>query len=80
MLTATQSRLIVDARGEFCPMPIIKLSQAIALITVGETLQLLSTDPATQHDIRAWARRTNHELLDSRAESGEFQIVVRRTH
>ena len=36
--------ITVDARGLQCPMPIIKLSQAMKQAASGQTVELVSTD------------------------------------
>jgi TusA-related sulfurtransferase len=78
--TVLDNTLVVDAKGLLCPMPIIKLSQAINLIGIGQTLALTATDPGSQHDIAAWARQTRHELVDTKKEEKVFTYTIKRTH
>jgi TusA-related sulfurtransferase len=80
MATVVENTLVVDAKGLLCPMPIIKLSQAINLLDVGQTLALTATDPGSQHDVAAWARQTHHELVDTQKEGKVFTYTVKRTH
>ena len=80
MATVIENTLVVDAKGLLCPMPIIKLSQAINLLAVGQTLALTATDPGSQHDVAAWARQTHHELMDIKKEGKVFTYTVKRTH
>lgn len=80
MSVVTQHALSVDAKNLLCPMPIIKLSQSIQLIKVGETLELQATDPGSEQDVKAWARQTNHELVTVQKNDGVFTYYVRRTH
>ncbi len=75
-----ENQLIVDVRNQLCPMPIIRLSQSINKIGVGETLRLIATDPGSQNDIPAWARQTGHALVSTEANGTEFTYLVRRTH
>lgn len=49
----------LDCRGMRCPLPIIKLAEAIAQ---SEEITLLSDDPATLPDLTAWARMTNNQI------------------
>ncbi len=74
------NELIVDVKNQLCPMPIIRLSQNITKIGVGETLRLIATDPGSQNDIPAWARQTGHELVGTETNGKEFTYVVKRTH
>ena len=47
----------LDCRGMRCPIPIIKLAQAIK---VHPEVILMSDDPATEPDLVAWSRMTGH--------------------
>ncbi len=75
-----ENELVVDVKGQLCPMPIIRLSQNINKIGVGDTLRLVATDPGSQNDIPAWARQTGHKLVNTETNGNEFTYVVKRTH
>ncbi len=75
-----ENELVVDVKGQLCPMPIIRLSQNINKIGVGDTLRLIATDPGSQNDIPAWARQTGHELVNTETNGKEFTYRVKRTH
>jgi TusA-related sulfurtransferase len=62
----------IDARGLRCPLPIIELGKAIALVQSGEEIHLLSDDPATEPDLRAWARMTGNTI--SKIDEGSFRV------
>lgn len=49
----------LDCRGMRCPIPIVKLAQAIK---ESDEVTLLSDDPATLPDLTAWARMTKNEF------------------
>ena len=66
--------MILDCRGRSCPMPVIELARALPTVEVGDTVELLSDDPAARHDIPAWCRMRDQELVS--AEDDRF--VVRR--
>lgn len=53
---------IVDARGERCPLPIIKTAKALQDIKIGDSLTIFSDDPATSPDLKAWARMTGNKV------------------
>ncbi len=61
-------------------MPIIKLSQAIGLVEIGQTVQMTATDPGSKYDVKAWARQTEHELVESRQDGKVYTYIVRRMH
>ncbi len=76
MTTMTISQR-VDARGLSCPMPIVKVAQAMKQLAVGEMLELLATDPGSVRDVEAWARTTGHQLLESTLDGGIYRFVRR---
>lgn len=54
---------MLDARGLLCPIPVIRLAKLAAAAQPGDEIEILTDDPAAQHDIPAWCRMRGHELL-----------------
>ena len=54
--------LCVDAIGLRCPMPLIKMKQALNCLHPGDTLLLRATDEDSMRDIRAFTQLTNHRI------------------
>lgn len=77
-LVPTQADLFLDSKNLLCPMPIIKLSQGIKKINVGQTILTETTDPGSQYDIEAWARQTGQELVQQETEGRVFRFLIRR--
>jgi len=69
----------IDCTGLFCPMPIIKTREAMTQMTAGQVLEMLSDDPASDPDMRSWARNTGHELLDVTRSGAVYRFVIRKT-
>ena len=46
--------LILDVRGQLCPMPVIKTQQAIKNLMAGDELIVLASDPGSEYDIPAF--------------------------
>lgn len=53
----------LDTLGLFCPIPIINASKTIRELTVGEVLEVLSSDEGIKKDMPAWCETTGHELV-----------------
>jgi tRNA 2-thiouridine synthesizing protein A len=69
----------IDCTGLFCPMPIVKTREAIAQMVTGEVLEMLSDDPASDPDMRSWARNTGHELIEVTRTGPVYRFLVRKT-
>ena len=69
----------LDCVGLFCPMPILKTREAIQGMTIGELLEMLSDDPASEADMKSWSARTGHELVDIGKHGAVFRFLVRKT-
>ncbi len=69
---------VLDCTGLQCPLPVIKTSQAIKTIEVGQVLELLATDPGVEPDMNAWTRRTGNELVGITQDAGVFHVLIRR--
>jgi tRNA 2-thiouridine synthesizing protein A len=69
---------VLDCTGLACPLPVIKTSQAIKKIELGQVLELLATDPGVEPDMKAWSRRTGNDLISIGAQGGVFHVLIRR--
>ena len=67
----------VDAKGMYCPMPIVKLKKASKTMETGQVLRLIATDPGSKRDVPAWANKTGAEILDSNEQEGEFTFLIK---
>lgn len=68
----------LDVRGESCPMPVVKTSQAIAKLAAGDVLEVLATDAGSVSDVKGWAETTDGvELLDQAETEDEGGTVYR---
>lgn len=70
---------VLDCTGLLCPIPVVKTSQAIKTIELGQVLQMIATDPGAPPDMEAWVRQTGHELIAQTAEDDKFVFWFRRT-
>ncbi len=68
----------VDCRGVLCPMPIIRLREQMDKAQPGQIIHLVATDPASVHDMPAFARNTGNELLETVKGDGVFEFYFRK--
>ena len=66
----------LDARRLLCPMPVIRVQDAVAGMTPGDRLTVYCTDPGTRSDIPAWSRINGHRLLSIEDRDDDIVIVI----
>lgn len=71
--------LRLDCLGLFCPIPILKTRETMKSMVVGQTLEMLSDDPASEADVKAWTARTGQELLEIDKDGAVYRFVLRKT-
>lgn len=69
---------VLDAKGLNCPLPIIKTKKMLKDIAVGQTLEVLATDPGSVADFAAFCRTTGNELVEQATDAGVYRFVIRR--
>ena len=60
-------------------MPIVKTREAIKDMAVGQVLEMLSDDPGSDPDMKSWARRSGHDLVEVSRDGAVFRFRVRKT-
>lgn len=71
---------VIDARGSFCPGPLMELIRGIRESSPGTVLSVYSTDAGSRTDIPKWVAKAGHRLVGVTARAGYDEIVVEKTH
>jgi len=71
-------KIVVDARGSFCPGPLMELIARLKFAQVGDELEVLSTDKGSAAEIPEWLNKVGHQLLGVREEVGVFHIALKK--
>lgn len=77
-MDAVQTVKTLDLKGLLCPIPVVKMAQAIKTVALGEVIEAVATDPGVMADIPAWCRTTGHELLRIGREDKLITFAVKR--
>ena len=77
--TETTTTRTIDARGSFCPGPLMELIRAIRDGQVGDLIAVLSTDKGSRTDIPLWVAKAGHRLIGVTGLDGFDEIVVQKT-
>ena len=71
-------RRVVDARGSFCPGPLMELIAAMKMSAVGDEIEVLSTDKGSATDIPEWINKVKHEHLRTEEVDGVWHVFVKK--
>ena len=68
----------LDTRGLNCPLPILKAKKALADMSSGQTLCVISTDSGSVRDFQAFAKQTGNELVSQQTVGHDHYSVLKR--
>lgn len=68
----------IDARGSFCPGPLMELIRGIRESQVGDVLAVLSSDKGSKIDIPKWIEKAGHRLIAVESLEGYDRIIVEK--
>jgi tRNA 2-thiouridine synthesizing protein A len=68
----------VDARGLYCPEPVMLLHKAVREVGEGQLIELVATDPSTQRDVPKFCHFLSHELIEQTQDGEVFRYLVRK--
>ena len=68
----------IDARGSFCPGPLMELIRGMKESEVGDVVAVLTTDKGCKTDIPKWVEKAGHTLVGVFARDGYDEIVVEK--
>lgn len=71
------NRVVLDARGLLCPMPVIRVQERVQGLEAGTLVEALCSDPGALLDIPAWCRVNGHRVVETRSTEDEHVVVVR---
>jgi len=68
----------IDARGAFCPGPLMELIAMLKLVEIGDEIEVLSTDKGTAMDVPEWVAKVGHEMVGVEDKGDHWSVVVRK--
>ncbi|HEX6140790.1 MAG TPA: sulfurtransferase TusA family protein [Candidatus Limnocylindria bacterium] len=68
----------IDARGSYCPGPLMELIRAIREGSVGDVIAIWSSDNGSRLDIPKWVEKAGHRLVGIEARDGYDEIIVEK--
>lgn len=68
----------LDVLGLYCPVPIFRTREEMDKLAVGQVLEVLADDPATEEDIQSLVKRTGQQLLEIRKEGNKLRFLIKK--
>ena len=73
----TDAPVVIDTLGLACPIPVIRLAEAIDDAEPGTFFEVLSDDEGAKVDIPVWCRMKRHEFLGREDRDRGWAFMVR---
>lgn len=70
--------VVIDTLGLACPIPVIRLAEAIEDAEPGTFFEVLSDDEGAKVDIPVWCRMKHHEFLGREDRPPGWAFLVRK--
>lgn len=78
MLVSIKVDKEIDARGLNCPLPILRTKKALAELSSGQILRVLSTDVGSMKDFEIFSKQTGNTLLEITQVEQTFIFLIQR--
>ncbi len=69
---------VIDARGSYCPGPLMELIKNIKRGEVGKIYEVWSKDAGSIRDIPKWVAKAKHEMVGIFEEDGYTRFAVKK--
>lgn len=76
-MSAEKVDIELDAKGKFCPMPIVMLQKATKQAKSGQLIKLEATDPGSRRDVPAWAKKTGNSIVETHEEGDVLTFIIK---
>lgn len=72
------AEILVDCRGETCPVPLVETRKAIRQAQPGDIIVVIGTHPASREEIPMAVRALGLELISVEGSDTDWTIRIRR--
>jgi TusA-related sulfurtransferase len=79
MSSSIRSDHTLDCVGLYCPEPVFRTRKKLDMMDIGEILEVIADDPASEEDIKSLVKRIGYELLTIKKEGSTFRFLIRKT-
>ncbi len=75
---SSQYDVILDAREDRCPMPLLKAKLSLSKMQEGERLYIMAIDSGSLKDIPHYVEITELSLLSQAEENGVYTFLIQK--
>lgn len=68
----------LDVQGMLCPLPVLRAKKCLKSLKVGETVLVLTTDPAAVIDLPHMCMQFGHILLETKSTDAGHSFLIRK--
>ena len=70
--------LEIDALGLLCPLPVLRIQKQMRRLAPGDTVKIISDDPAALVDIPHYCKERGHALVQHRRTDKGQVFIIRK--
>lgn len=70
---------ILDCVGLYCPVPVIQTRKLLDSLHVGDVLEVLADDPAAEEDIKRFAKRAGHIVINFEKKEDHIMFLIKKS-
>ncbi len=68
----------LDARGLSCPLPLLKMKQALSHLKAGESVLVLATDSGSVRDFHSFIALSEHSMVEFSEEDNHYSYIIEK--
>lgn len=78
VIAVDPNRVKIEASGLQCPGPLLKVSEVIEELKVGDQMEIIVTDFGFCADIEAWTKKTGHTVVKNEQEADRVVVIIQK--
>ncbi len=78
MVDINKPKRRLDCIGLYCPQPLFQTREAIDEIKIGEILEVVADDPAAEEDLKRFAKRTGHKIINFEKKGDILRFLIKK--